>query len=57
MSKRNKYELTEVEFKGQAYFLKEKNVLKGSKSGVMSLPVKLTGKSFDVILIPTENLK
>lgn len=48
----NKWELEEVEFRGQAFKKTSKKVIKSPAYGFVTLPRSLIGKNVTVIIIP-----
>ena len=54
MPRQKEYNLEQVNFAGQAISKKNRKVIKGSTTGLLTLPNRFVGQSFDVILIPNE---
>jgi hypothetical protein len=52
METKNKWELQEVTFTGQAYDKADKKVVKGPAYGFVTLPKRLIGKKVRVIIVP-----
>jgi hypothetical protein len=52
-----KYFIDNIEFKGEAYKKDKKRVLNHTTCGVITLPVWMIGKEFDIILIPRKDEK
>lgn len=56
MAKPKEYPLGEVEFKGLAYRKNSRRIIKSSTAGLLTLPKRFIGQTFDIILIPKEVL-
>lgn len=54
MARTREYNLKDIEFKGNGYKRDKRKVLNHKTCGVITLPVWMIGKLFDVILIPHE---
>jgi hypothetical protein len=54
MAKQREYELQELEFKGKAYRKNSRKIIKSNTVGLLTLPMRFIGKTFDIILIPKE---
>jgi hypothetical protein len=54
MANKIQYYLEDVKYEGKAYKKLDKVVFEGSKSGILFVPKRFSGRVFDVILIPKE---
>lgn len=57
MARKREYNLDDIEFKGKAYKRDKRKVLNHKNCGVITLPIWMIGKSFNVILEPVEEPK
>jgi len=54
MARKREYIIEDVEFKGKAYKRKDRVVLNHKNCGIITLPIWMIGKKFNVILEPVE---